>query len=153
MAYTPTTWNTGDLITAEKLNKLEQGVQNEQVGPAGAKGETGATGPAGPAGAAGAAAGFGTITVTVDSGTSGSPTCEVTPSGPNTAKNFTFAFHNLKGAKGNTGERGPQGPAGAGLTGSARQLTDLTEGSVDESARQKINEICQLLRDRGIATT
>lgn len=41
MAYTPTTWQTGDLITAERLNKLEQGVANEQVGPAG---------PAGPAG-------------------------------------------------------------------------------------------------------
>ena len=25
MAYTPTTWETGDLITAEKMNKLEQG--------------------------------------------------------------------------------------------------------------------------------
>ena len=53
MAYTPTQWNDGDLITAEKLNKLEQGVQNEQVGPQGPKGETGAQGPQGPAGAAG----------------------------------------------------------------------------------------------------
>lgn len=35
MAYEATTWRDGDLITAEKLNKLEQGVQNEQVGPAG----------------------------------------------------------------------------------------------------------------------
>ncbi|MDU2033703.1 MAG: hypothetical protein E6727_14815 [Lachnospiraceae bacterium] len=24
MAYTPTTWSDGDVITAEKLNKLEQ---------------------------------------------------------------------------------------------------------------------------------
>ena len=40
MAYTPTTWSDGDVITADKLNKLEQGVKNEQVGPAG---------PAGPA--------------------------------------------------------------------------------------------------------
>lgn len=47
MAYTPTTWNNNDVITAEKLNKLEQGVKNEQVGPAGA------VGPAGPAGAKG----------------------------------------------------------------------------------------------------
>lgn len=38
MAYTPTTWNNDDVITAEKLNKLEQGVKNEQVGPAGAAG-------------------------------------------------------------------------------------------------------------------
>lgn len=28
MAYTPTTWNTGDVITAEKLNKIETGIQN-----------------------------------------------------------------------------------------------------------------------------
>ena len=57
MAYTPTTWSDGDVITAEKLNKLEQGVKNEQVGPAGPagavgsegdKGVPGAQGPAGP---------------------------------------------------------------------------------------------------------
>lgn len=54
MAYTPTTWNDGDLITAEKLNKLEQGVENEQVGPQGPKGDTGDTGPQGPAGETGA---------------------------------------------------------------------------------------------------
>lgn len=28
MSYTPTTWVTGDTITATKLNKLEQGVAN-----------------------------------------------------------------------------------------------------------------------------
>lgn len=53
MAYTPTTWNNNDVITAEKLNKLEQGVKNEQVGPAGpagAKGEKGDPGVAGPKG-------------------------------------------------------------------------------------------------------
>ena len=50
MAYTPTTWSDGDVITADKLNKLEQGVKNEQVGPAGPagpKGDPGAQGPAG----------------------------------------------------------------------------------------------------------
>lgn len=53
MAYTPTTWNNNDVITAEKLNKLEQGVKNEQVGPAGpagAKGEKGDPRVAGPKG-------------------------------------------------------------------------------------------------------
>ena len=57
MAYTPTQWNNGDKITAEKMNKLEQGVQNEQVGPqgpAGPKGETGPQGPSGPTGKTGA---------------------------------------------------------------------------------------------------
>lgn len=50
MAYTPTTWSDGDVMTAEKMNKLEQGVKNEQVGPAGPagpKGDPGAQGPAG----------------------------------------------------------------------------------------------------------
>lgn len=48
MTYTPTQWNSGDLITAAKMNKLEQGVKNEQVGPQGPKGDTGETGPQGP---------------------------------------------------------------------------------------------------------
>ena len=52
MAYTPTTWNNGDLITAEKLNKLEQGVKNEQVGPQGPKGDPGAKGDKGAPGEA-----------------------------------------------------------------------------------------------------
>lgn len=50
MAYEPTTWRDGDTITAELLNKLEQGVKNEQVGPKGDKGDTGEQGPQGPAG-------------------------------------------------------------------------------------------------------
>ena len=52
MAYTPTTWNNGDLITAEKLNKLEHGVKNEQVGPQGPKGDPGAKGDKGDPGEA-----------------------------------------------------------------------------------------------------
>ena len=112
MAYTPTTWTDGDLITAEKMNKLEQGVQNEQVGPQGPAGATGATGATGPAGAA---AGFGTPTATVDANT-GTPSVTVSASGPDTAKVFSFAFKNLKGAKGDKGDKGDtgaQGKAGA----------------------------------------
>lgn len=54
MAYEPTTWNNDDVITAEKLNKLEQGVKNEQVGPAGPAGAAGAVGPKGDKGDPGA---------------------------------------------------------------------------------------------------
>ena len=46
MAYTPTTWNDGDVITAEKMNKLEQGVK-DNVGPKGEKGDPGAAGAKG----------------------------------------------------------------------------------------------------------
>ena len=87
MAYTPTQWNYGDKITAEKMNKLEQGVQNEQVGPqgpAGPKGETGAQGPAGPKG---------------ETGPQG-------PAGPKGDPGET-------GPAGQTGKTGEQGPAGA----------------------------------------
>ena len=112
MAYTPTTWTDGDLITAEKMNKLEQGVQNEQVGPQGPAGAAGATDPAG------VSAGFGTPTATVDANT-GTPSVTVSASGPDTAKVFSFAFKNLKGAKGDKGDKGDtgaQGPAGPSYT-------------------------------------
>lgn len=75
MAYTPTKWKDGDLITAARMNKLEEGVASigeaaqgpagpagpvgpqgpkGDPGPAGPKGEPGDPGPAGPAGADGA---------------------------------------------------------------------------------------------------
>lgn len=53
MAYSPTTWADNDLITADKLNKLEAGVQNEQIGPQGPQGPAGAKGDKGDPGAAG----------------------------------------------------------------------------------------------------
>lgn len=76
--------------------------------------EKGATGPLGPTGAD---AGFGTVIATVDANI-GNPSVTVTSSGGNTAKNFTFAFKNLKGQKGTPGLIGPTGPQGeTGPTG------------------------------------
>ena len=104
MAYTPTTWTDGDLITAEKLNKLEAGVQNEQVGPqgpAGPKGDTGAQGPKGDKGDTGA-------------------------QGPKGDKGDTGA----QGPKGADGKNGAHGPAGAdGKSVKAIALT-TTAGAV-----------------------
>lgn len=70
MSYTPKTWVYGELITANDMNHLEQGVANEQIGPqgpqgipgpAGPKGETGAPGPKGDTGPQGPAGEAGTV--------------------------------------------------------------------------------------------
>lgn len=98
MAYEPTTWTDGDLITAAKLNKLEQGVQNEQVGPQGPKGDTGDTGPKGDKG---------------DTGEQG-PKGDTGAQGP-------------KGDTGPAGQDGAQGPAGAaGADGKSVKAIELT---------------------------
>jgi len=113
MAYTPTVWKNGDVITAELLNHLETGVQNEQVGPEG------------PAGPTGAAAGFGTPTATVDTNV-GTPAVEITATGDDTAKVFAFAFSNLKGEPGAAGAKGEPGATGAtGATGASVTAIEL----------------------------
>ena len=68
MAYTVTEWKSGDVVTAELLNKIEAGVEEKAAkgdkgdtgpagpeGPRGPKGDTGDTGPRGPKGDTGAA--------------------------------------------------------------------------------------------------
>jgi len=47
LSYTPKTWVDGEVISAEAMNHIEQGIVNEQVGPPGPQG------PAGPAGSPG----------------------------------------------------------------------------------------------------
>lgn len=50
----------------------------------------------------GTAAGFGTVTATADNTSSETPSVDVQSSGPDTARNFTFAFSGLKGKPGDT---------------------------------------------------
>ena len=50
----------------------------------------------------GDSAGFGAVTATADNTSSTSPSVDVQSSGPDTAKNFTFAFSGLKGNPGET---------------------------------------------------
>ena len=75
-----------------------QGTTGDQ-GPRGERGEQGPTGPTGQA------AGLGAPTASVDDAT-GTPSVTVTASGPDTAKVFSFAFHNLKGERGEPGADG-----------------------------------------------
>lgn len=118
MAYTPTVWKNGDVITAELLNHLETGVQNEQVGPEG------------PAGPTGAAAGFGTPTATVDANV-GTPAVEITATGDDTAKVFAFVFSNLKGEPGAAGAKGEPGATGAtGASVTAIELYKDESGAI-----------------------
>lgn len=129
MAYTPTTWNNDDVITAEKLNKLEQCVKNEQVGPAG---PAGAVGPAGPAGAVGPAGA---------KGEKGDPGV----AGP-------------KGDKGDPGAQGPAGPsytllaANKTTLGGVKQMALIADLSTETGAdlKNKINAILAEMKKQGI---
>ena len=129
MAYTPTTWNNDDVITAEKLNKLEQGVKNEQVGPVGPVGPAGPAGPAGPVGPVGAKGEKG------DQGVAGP-----------------------KGDRGDPGAQGPAGPsytlpaANKTTLGGVKQMSLIADLSTETGAdlKNKINAILAEMKKQGI---
>lgn len=131
MAYTPTTWSDGDVITAEKMNKLEQGVKNEQ------------------AGAPGAAAGFGTPTATVDANV-GTPSVTVTASGSNTEKVFNFAFKNLKGVKGDPGASYTLPAASKTALGGVKQVARVNEAAGENVTKAEFKALLDALKASGI---
>ena len=156
MAYTPTTWNNDDVITAEKLNKLEQGVKNEQVGPAGPAGAVGAAGPAGAVGPAGPAGPAGAVGPAGPAGPAGA----VGPAGPAGAKGEK-GDPGVAGPKGDKGDPGAQGPAGPSYTllaankttlGGVKQMALIADLSTETGAdlKNKINAILAEMKKQGI---
>lgn len=97
MSYEPTVWRDGDLITADKMNKMENGIRDNQ-------------------GADGTAA-----TITVGEVVTGEPgtSASVENTGNESAAVLKFTIpkgekgdKGDKGEKGDTGEQGPQGEKG-----------------------------------------
>lgn len=131
MAYVPHNWKNGELLRAEDLNHLEQGVLNEQIGPQGPPGETGPAGPqgeAGPQGPRGEAGPPGPQGETGPAGPQGDPgpigpTGEQGPPGPS-------------GPQGPAGEPGPQGPQGepGGVTSFNSRTEAVTPQTGDYTA-------------------
>lgn len=112
MAYTPTVWSNGHVITADELNKLENGVANEQVGPAG------------PAGSA--------ATVTVGSVATGEAGTEATVVNSGTESAAVLDFVIPKGAP---GEGIPVGGSAGQVLAKTEEGTawqDLPQGGVYE---------------------
>ena len=138
MAYEKNTWNDGDLITASKLNHLEEGVVEAEtmVGPQGPQGPKGDQGEQGPKGDKG------------DPGEQG-PKGDKGDPGEQGEKGETGD----QGPKGDAGEQGPKGDKGdpgAGLTGEAAAMTKLTGSEEAAAIATKVNEIIDALIARGV---
>ena len=94
------------LKTVTGVTPSNDGINWMQLSGPGLPGEQGEQGEPGEA------AGFGQATATVDE-TTGTPSVDVTTSGPDTAKVFNFAFSGLKGETGAKGDKGDKGDTGA----------------------------------------
>lgn len=152
MSYEPTVWRDGDLITADKMNKIENGIRDNQ-------------------GADGTAA-----TVSVGEVVTGEPGTDasVENTGNENAAVLKFTIpkgeKGDKGDKGDTGEQGPQGEKGEqgevgpqGPKGDTYELPSATQeaiGGVKQAApvadasgtvtQENFNNLLKALRNAGI---
>ncbi len=124
MAYTPHKWSDGELITAERLNALENGAA--EPGPAGPKGDKGDPGAAGAKGDKGDPGAAGPKGDKGDPGAAGAKGDKGDPgaAGPKGDKGDIGAT----GPKGDPGAKGATGPAGKGVK--SLSLTTNGEGKV-----------------------
>ncbi len=99
----------------------EDGTDYMLISEKGGKGDRGVSGDA---------AGFGAVSATVDD-TSGTPSVDVSSAGPDTAKEFSFAFHGLKGEQGIRGVKGDTGETGNGIASIERTSGTGAAGTTD----------------------
>ena len=109
MAYTKKDWKTGDIITADEINRMEQGIYDADSrtmtpGPAGADGKNGANGKS-----------------------AFDIWKEQEGNANKTETDFLNSLKGEKGDKGDTGEQGLKGDTGEkGDTGTAATITDVS---------------------------
>ena len=143
MSYEPTVWRDGDLITADKMNKMENGIRDNH-------------------GADGTAA-----TITVGEVVTGEPgtNASVENTGNESAAVLKFTIpkgekgdKGDKGKKGEQGEIGPQGPKGDAYElpsatqeaiGGVKQIAPFSDIS-EAPTQENFNNLLQALRKAGI---